>query len=687
MRPVFKKQFLSFFVCLLFNQFSANAQLSVSFSPDKTGGCSPLTVHFTNTSYASSSAVYKWDFGNGNTSALKDPGSVFLDKKSYTVTLTVTDGNQTSSASKTITVYQDPIVDFTSSLAKVCTPDPTVFSANASADNGSIVKYTWDFGDGYTQNSYQSQVAHSYMTAQDPTVRLTVTDNHGCTGTKTISKIIKVFNGVTAAFDADKTFICFQPDPVQMINQSQGEGPLNYTWDFGDGIQSAQKDPSHVFKTNGIYTVKLAIQNPNGCVDTLVKSSYLNVGNFSSQISVPDIICKNTYIEIKNTSTPNPTSYSFLVDGMKIYPDYYGRYNYTFNTAGEHTITLTNEFGGCEQSVIKKVDVKELPQPKGFIVDIPKYCFLPVNVNFQDTTAGVVKSEWNFFSYDPSTIQATGKSASYQLTFAGLWNITLFVTDSNGCRNTVSQAVKVDQPNVFIQTIDYSQVTCQSLVKKFKATSNVPIASYLWSFGDGTTSTDAEPEHSFTAGSYNVTLKYTTDQGCIGQTNPASVTVYGKPKADFNSISGTTICGDSRVTFINYSQNSVYDQWYINQQPVGGSGTLDYTFSDTGTYTVKLIASNPGCSDTLVKSDYIKVLPSFPQITLVSNTCEGDRGTVTFGQASRYAQKWIWEFGDGTSATYNSDESQITHHYTQPGRHTITLTIKNNGYRRSIRRR
>ena len=311
MRPVFEKQLLFIFVCLLFNQFSVNAQLTASFTPDKTGGCSPLAVHFTNTSSASSAAVYKWDFGNGNTSSLKDPGAVFLDKKSYTVTLTVTDGNQTTSASKTITVYNDPVVDFTSSLNKVCTPDPTIFSANASADNGSIVQYTWDFGDGYTQSTYQSQVAHSYMTAQDPAVRLTVTDNHGCTGTKTISKIIKVFNGVTAAFDADKTFICFKSDPVQLINKSTGEGPLNYTWDFGDGIQSAQKDPSHVFNTKGIYTVKLAIENQNGCVDTLEKASYLNVGNFSSQINVPDIICQNSAIQIQNASMPDPTSFHF----------------------------------------------------------------------------------------------------------------------------------------------------------------------------------------------------------------------------------------------------------------------------------------------------------------------------------------------------------------------------------------
>ena len=98
LKSALEKQFLLVFACLLSICFSAKAQLNARFVADNSGGCSPFTVHFTNTSYASSKAIYKWDFGNGNTSTLKDPGAVFLESKKYTVTLTVTDGNQTSSS-------------------------------------------------------------------------------------------------------------------------------------------------------------------------------------------------------------------------------------------------------------------------------------------------------------------------------------------------------------------------------------------------------------------------------------------------------------------------------------------------------------------------------------------------------------------------------------------------------------
>ena len=677
MRLPFDKQLLFIFVGLLCSGLAAHAQLNAGFSADKTGGCSPLTVHFTNTSNGSPAAVYKWDFGNGNTSALKYPGAVFLDKKPYTVTLTVTDGSQTSSTTRTITVYQNPVVDFSSSLKQLCTPEPATFTAKATADNGVIANYMWDFGDGFTQRSYSAQVTHTYLTAQDPQVRLTVTDNNGCSNSKTISNIIKVFNGIHAAFDADKTFICFQPDPVQMINKSDGEGALQYSWDFGDGISSTQKDPSHVFSSTGAYTVRLAIENTNGCTDTLVKTSYLNVGNFKSQLEVPDIICQNSTVEIKNTSTPAPSSSTLVIDGVQnLYPDYYGRYFYTFSIAGQHTIVLTNKFGDCDQSVTKKVEVKELLQPNGFIVNIPKYCFPPVTVNFQDTTTGAVKSEWNFDSYYPPSIQATGKAVSNNFISANTWNVTLFVTDANGCKNSVSKPVTITQPYVSIQTIDNNNVTCESLTKKFTTYSNVQFASFTWSFGDGATSTEAEPEHTFTTGSYYVTLKYTTTDGCSGQTNPLNIIVYSKPKADFKSLSGSTICGNSGATFVKNFANSQWDSWYVNQQFVGNASSINYIFSDTGRYSITLISSNPGCNDTSTQS--VTVLPSFPLITQVLNTCEGERGTVTFSQASKYAQKWTWNFGDGTTGAYVSDKPQVSHHYSQSGYYNVTLTTANN---------
>ncbi len=565
MRPTITKYFFLTIIGILFLQIQVSAQLKAAFYADKQGGCSPLTVTFSNTTNASSSAVYEWDFGNGNTSSLKNPGAVFLDQKEYTVTLTVKDGNQASSSSQVIIVYKKPVVDFSISSSKVCTPDPVTFTGKATADKGNIVDYMWDFGDGFTGRNYGPQIAHTYLTKQNPSVTLSVTDNHGCTNSKTINNIVEVIPGVAASFDADKTFICFAPDPVKMINTStSGEGALSYTWDFGDGVTSSEKNPTHSFNKKGIYSVKLSVESTTGCKSSLVKTSYLNVGEFKSQMNVPDVVCQNSTVALQNTSLPAPTSYTWVIDGVG-FPYYYGSYN--FYEAGEHTIQLINKFGACEETITKKIKVNELPQPKGFITEIPKYCFPPATVNFKDTTAGAVKSEWNFDNYYnyPLQIQATGKTPSYSFNQSNHWNVTLYVTDANGCTNSVRQTVVISQPYVNIQAIDNNGMYgCGTLTKKFAFTASEELASFKWIFPDGSTSVEEHPEYTFTnTGTNVVTLKYTTVEGCSSQSNFTNIQISQKPKADFISESGTTICGNSMVTFARKADYSVYDYWMI----------------------------------------------------------------------------------------------------------------------------
>ena len=136
------------FLATLLITMGAGAQLRADFILDRSGGCSPLTVSFTNrTTGASASAQYRWDLGNGNTSVLQNPGAVYREEKTYTVTLTVTDGSQVSSKTATVTVYKKPEADFTVGLPKVCMPASASFTSTATAGDGFINSYQWDFGD------------------------------------------------------------------------------------------------------------------------------------------------------------------------------------------------------------------------------------------------------------------------------------------------------------------------------------------------------------------------------------------------------------------------------------------------------------------------------------------------------------------------------------------------------------
>ncbi len=375
------------------------AQLTANFTVSKSNGCSPLLVQFTNTtSGASANATYRWDFGNGNTSTLKNAGAIYREEKVYTVTLTVKDGSQTATKSATVTVNRKPAVDFTASVQKGCMPLNVLFTANATAGDGNVISYDWDFGDGATRNSSANSVQHTYNAVQKAGISLTVTNSYGCYETVSKENFVEIKEALKAEFSADKQVLCRESDPVQFTNTSSGPGMLSYVWDFGDGSTATAKEPSHVFNKKGNYSVKLTVNSSEGCSAVQTQTNYLNVANFKTDFEVPNPLCKMAGIVFNNTSLPAPANRVWEVDGQPVY-SYTAALYYTFFTAGEHTVKLKNTFGTCPDSVTKKVLVKEPPVVTGFVADIGGKCGAPVQVQFKDTTPGAVSWKWYFDSY------------------------------------------------------------------------------------------------------------------------------------------------------------------------------------------------------------------------------------------------------------------------------------------------
>ncbi|MBB1285071.1 PKD domain-containing protein [Flavisolibacter sp. BT320] len=661
----------------------AQAQLTANFTADKTGGCSPLLVQFSNTTTgASASASYHWDFGNGNSSTLKNPGAIFTEEKSYNVTLTIKDGSQSTTKTTVITVYKKPTIDFTASLQKGCAPLPVSFTANATAGDGTIMSYDWDFGDGSTDKSTAALIQHTFTVEQKPTVSVTVSNSHGCYETFTKANVIDVKPSLEANFLAQKQVLCRETDAVQLTNESKGPGTLSYLWEFGDGKTSTEKDPQHAFNKRGTYTVKLTVNSDEGCTNSVTATNYLNVANFTSDFIVPLPICQGAGYEFKNTSTPVPASTTWEVDGVPAYAYTSSLYT-SFYTTGTHTVKLTNRFGDCTDAVTKTIDVKAPPVIKGFIAEPEHDCGTPVTVKFKDTTAGAVKWNWQFGNYNTtSTLQAPSQLYSYD---NGFW-VHLEVENADGCKTAYGQAIYLYKPSVVItspqQAGSGEVVSCGPGTFTFQVNSSHPIATYRWDFGDGGTSTDPEPSHTFTnAGNYRVALHYTTTSGCSGTTNMYySVVIRNKVKADFE-ISQTDICGNTPVTITNKSGGTVYYQWDLGQgyfqAHTGQYHSFTHQFQEAGVYDIGLIATDMICADTIIKKAYVKVSPPFPKIAGFANTCESTRGEVTLQQTSRQAETWHWDFGDGTSQSLLTDQREVKHIYTKTGSYKVVLSTTN----------
>jgi PKD repeat protein len=383
-------------VVFLFLSLTVKAQLTADFSITNGEGCIPLKSSFSDlSSGGSSNTTYKWDFGNGNTSTLKSPSSVYYKEGAYTVQLTIKEGSQTSVKTKTVRVYKKPAPDFTFSTVKGCSPLEVTFTSTSLPGDGSISSYFWDFGDGTTQQTFFPTISHTYTNEQNAYVSLTVINQFGCYNTISKNDIIDVLPSLTADFSVDQTVLCRITDEVKFTDKSSGPGTLTYSWDFGDGTTSSQKDPQHVYAQKGIYSIKLTVISSEGCTAVKSLQNFVNVASYKADFntSTPEV-CSGIPAQFSTLSSPAPTKTNWYMGDGNAYN--YDRNFHYYYIPGQYEVKLVNSFGSCKDSMVKIIKVKANPVLSGFVDSIGK-CGAPAEVKFKDTSgADVVKRAWDF---------------------------------------------------------------------------------------------------------------------------------------------------------------------------------------------------------------------------------------------------------------------------------------------------
>ena len=242
------------------NSFRSNVTVAVNNRPVAkfTSNADGNTVKFTN---ASSDAdgdelTYSWDFGDGNTSTDKNPSHTYEVKGEYTVVLTVSDGHESDSYSRNVSLLNNaPEALFTSEVN-----EKTVKFTNKSTDtDGDELTYSWDFGDGNT--STDKNPSHTYEKDGNYDVKLTVSDGNS-SDTYTDKVKISSDNDDNNSPEASFTSVTDGTTVKFSNNSTDPDGDeLTYSWDFGDGEHSTDKDPSHKYASSGTYTVKLTVSD------------------------------------------------------------------------------------------------------------------------------------------------------------------------------------------------------------------------------------------------------------------------------------------------------------------------------------------------------------------------------------------------------------------------------------------
>jgi PKD repeat protein len=218
--------------------------------------CFPVDAQFNNTS-AGVVAQNGWSFGDGQISTQQNPSHAYASAGSYNVILIVaTANNCADTATQNIVVNPHPIADFT--VSPVCEGLTSTFADASSITGGNIIGYGWSFGDGNV--STQQSPTNTYATANSYNVVLIVQSDSSCFDTITRQAVVNPVPVVDFTTGA----VCLNQNNAFVNTTTISSGSVStWAWDFGDAQTSAQQGPTHIYSTQGTYTVSLVAVSDN----------------------------------------------------------------------------------------------------------------------------------------------------------------------------------------------------------------------------------------------------------------------------------------------------------------------------------------------------------------------------------------------------------------------------------------
>ncbi len=638
-----------------------------------------------------------------------------------------------------------PIAAFTQDKSSGLSP-LTVYFNNQST--GLVTLYQWNFGDGTGSNELNPQ--HIYSNPGLYTVTLTVS---GPGGASNVSSQINAKSGTppSAGFTSNKTS---GPSPLEIQFTDQSVGTISaYSWNFSDGKSSTSKNPKHTFTVPGTYNVFLTVSGPGGSSSTrreitvlgptatpvpsitatlfLPASSTPTATGSATPTAIPTetpTATATTEIVMVPTSSPTPTatgtaqptatptatalpapvaSFAGAAAGNLTvqFTDTSTSQNggitgwqwsfgdggtstdqnpqHTYGQAGIYNVTLTVSDPGGSNSTVAQVNVAApiLPPVAGFSANPSGN----LTVQFTDTSTssngGITAWAWNFGDGGTST----DKNPTHTYGQPGNFTVSLTVSDSGG-NNATSGAVAVAAP-LLPPVASFSSAPAGNLTIQFTDTStssNGGITGRLWSFGDGGTSADQNPVHTYAqAGIYNVSLQVTDNGGNNTATNQVNVAAPLVPPAASFSIADQ---GNQTFGFADTSTSSsggiTARNWAFGDGGTSADQNPQHTYAQAGDYTVTLTVTDNGGQNTA--TNVVHVAP--PLQPPVASFTSADQGNQTFKftdastSTSGGITAWAWNFGDNQTG----NEQNPSHTYAQPGDYTITLTVTDAGGQNSI---
>ncbi len=449
-------------------------------------------------------------------------------------------------------------------------------------------------------------------------------------------------------------------------------GMATYYW-----LPDGSSYPTDTINQTGTY--KLITMNPDGCIakDSIVITTTNNAIT-STFSATPLSGCNPLSVTFFNASY-NANSYLWNFGDNNTSTSANPTHSYT--DSGTYSVSLiaynTNVCGTFVDTMIRSNYITVYPQAyASFIADTMIGC-VPFTVNFSNNSTDATAYYWSFGDGSTSTVL----NPIHTYINAGIFTDTLICFGANGCNDTaiIINYITVINPPIPISSFSANPVVaCDSVTVHFINNSSNG-TNFLWYFGDGTSDTTANPNHTYTSsGIYSVTLCTYSVTLCGTKVDTLIQTdfITINPSAHAAFVADTLIgCAPMSVNFINNSLHGIASHWDFGNTDTSSMTSPDYTFLTPGIYTVTLITFGAGgCNDTaILHSIEVRLLPH----VISAFSADTFRGCIPlmihFTNTSTEGIHFIWNFGDST----NSTSINPNHSYTDTGIFTVTLVAIN----------
>jgi len=700
---------------------------------------SSITVSLANP--ADPTLTYEWDFGDGATAAGESATHAYAGSGTYFVRLTardVADPTLLTSRTTTATIANLPPAVNAGNDSTVVAGTP--FYARASftdpgADDGPwLFQMAW--GDGTTSSVHAttrqgalSVISHTYPTPGTYTVTVTVEDKDE--GAATDAAVVTVRSNEPPTAAANGPYAANEGTAIQFASAGSSDPngqTITYAWAFGDGTTSTAANPKKTYTDDGDYTVTLTVRDASGATaSSQTPASIANVAPTAS-FGAPSSVAEGTGYTLSLSGTDAGTAdrptlaYAFDCGQGEGFTEWSTTVKSVTCPAvpDQRSLTARGQVKDKDDSTTsysKTVNVTNAAPVVAFKATGGTAIAPGTTLGFEGsfTDKGTEDEPWSYTivwgdgspnetGATPVPIAAaTPLAVSHAYTKPGTWSATLAVKDKDGATGTSSRVTVTvsNDPPVAAANGPYAGNEGANVAFSSSGSSdpNGQTLTYTWNFGDGTTSSSANPSKAYKDdGAYTVTLTVRDASGATASSQTTATIANVAPTGTLSASSAVE--GSGYTLTLSGTDASTVDRTTLEYAFDCGQGTGWTSWSTTKTVSCPAVPDQRALTvsgqardkDDAVSVPYtrtVTVTNSAPVVTLAATAPTAISVGGTFSVQGSFTDRgasddpWTYTvaWGDGVGTVTGSlpDQSTpitATHSYARSGTFYVILSVK-----------